>query len=154
MDSEVPASKDNFDGSADQIITTDEISTKGLINQVNAEKLNFSEGIIMVAQAGSLDLQEGLIGLGNVQNAKMTNSSSFLVFSERADLVETNSTFMVARSVSADKVKTGLLVAGRVDAPVETTLDGPRALIAGLAFGLGLGLVLSITRLLFGQRTQ
>jgi hypothetical protein len=51
---------------------------------------------------------------------------------------------LVAQQVRGGSIKTAVLLAGQVDGPVETSLDTPRALLAGLAAGIGAGLVLLI----------
>jgi len=59
---------------------------------------------------------------------------------------------VVAREVHGEALRTVVLLAGRVDGPVETMVDTPRALLAGLAAGIGTGLVLVLFRLLLGRR--
>jgi hypothetical protein len=58
---------------------------------------------------------------------------------------------MVARQVQGAAHST-ILIAGRVEGPVETALDTPRSILAGLAAGIAVGLVLLVGRLLTQRR--
>jgi hypothetical protein len=55
---------------------------------------------------------------------------------------------LVAREVHGTTLRTAVLLAGKVDGKVETLLDTVGAIGAGLAAGVGIGLILSIARVL------
>jgi hypothetical protein len=59
---------------------------------------------------------------------------------------------LVGRQVQGEKIKTSVLLASKVEGEVETTLDTPRALLAGLTAGVALGLVLWLGQLITGRR--
>ena len=55
---------------------------------------------------------------------------------------------VVARQVQGNPIHTTVLLAGKVEGAVETTIDTPRAALAGLIAGITVGLVLFVFRLL------
>ena len=58
---------------------------------------------------------------------------------------------IVAREVHGDRIRGGVLIAGKVQGNVETVLDTAGAVAAGLAAGVGLGLLLYIAGLFGGD---
>jgi hypothetical protein len=74
------------------------------------------------------------------------------VYAQAVELHEAQAAVVVAREVHSGSLRTGVLLAGRVEGPVETIVDTPRALLAGLSAGIGIGLVLFLFQLLLGRR--
>ena len=68
--------------------------------------------------------------------------------SERATLVESRVGMVVAREVDGGPIRTGILLAGRVDGRVEAQMDTADAVKAGLVAGAAAGIVYFLTRLL------
>ncbi|MEJ2709589.1 MAG: hypothetical protein P8074_18405 [Anaerolineales bacterium] len=61
---------------------------------------------------------------------------------------ESSAGLVVSQQVRAEQVRSTILLAGQVNGTVETVLDTPRALLAGLASGVAVGLVLLAGNLL------
>jgi hypothetical protein len=72
-----------------------------------------------------------------------------VVLSDQVDMAQSRSNIVIARDVKADHVQAKVFLARTVNGEVETLLDGPRTALAGLFAGLGLGLVITLARLLF-----
>jgi len=62
-------------------------------------------------------------------------------------MVDSSAALLVARQVTGGPIRTGILLAGKVEGPVETRVDTPRALLAGGVAGLVTGLVLLVAQL-------
>jgi hypothetical protein len=59
---------------------------------------------------------------------------------------------MVARDIQAGSIRTGILLAGRVDGQIETVLDTPRTVLLGLAVGAAMGMVVLLGNILSRRR--
>ena len=79
--------------------------------------------------------------------ASITESSVGVMYTDTAELTETQAGLIVARQVHGTPIKTTVLLAGEVEGPVETYFDTPRALLAGLTADATVGLVLFIGNL-------
>jgi hypothetical protein len=75
-----------------------------------------------------------------------------VVISETATLQESRAKVVIARQVQSAGTRTAILLAGKVEGSVETALDTPRALLAGLTAGVAVGLVLFVGKLLSRKR--
>jgi hypothetical protein len=135
-----------------EIQTTQVDVLRGGVTEITAQHVNFRDGGVVQVQAESMDFAEGVIFLASAQQAEVKESSLGALFADSASLQDSSVNLVVARKVQGSPVRTAVLLAGRVDGPVETSLDTPRALLAGLAAGVGMGLVLMLNRLLFGRR--
>jgi hypothetical protein len=130
-------------------ITANEVHATGAINQVNATEVNFKDGGIFLMQAGSVDLNDSGAFLISTQKASVADSGMAVVLSDQVDMAQSRSNIVIARDVKADHVQAKVFLARTVNGEVETLLDGPRTALAGLFAGLGLGLVITLARLLF-----
>jgi len=71
-----------------------------------------------------------------------------IAYNRCAELDGAQAGLLVSREVNGEVIRAGVLLAGRVEGSVETILDTPRALLAGLASGVAVGLVLWVGSLL------
>jgi len=78
----------------------------------------------------------------------LQDSSSVVLVTENAKLQESRNGLLVASKVEADTINTTILLTRNVEGNVETVLDTPRALLAGLTAGVAVGLVLFVGQLL------
>lgn len=125
-------------------ITASEVHATGTINQVNAKEVHFKDGGIFLVQAGSVELKDGGAFLISTQNGSLVDSSLAVILSDQIEMVQSGSQVVLARNVQADQIKSKVLIARTVNGNVEAVLDGPRAAVAGLTAGIGLGVALSL----------
>ena len=59
---------------------------------------------------------------------------------------------LVAQQVQTTSVRTGVLLASKVEGNVDTYLDTPRALLAGVTAGVAMGLVVFALNLITGKK--
>jgi hypothetical protein len=59
---------------------------------------------------------------------------------------------LVAQQVQTSSVRTGVLLASKVEGNVDTFLDTPRALLVGLTAGAAMGLVVFALNLVAGKK--
>jgi len=76
----------------------------------------------------------------------------YAAFCDIAELNESSAGLLVSRQVRSTTIRTGVLLASQVEGQVEAVLDTPRALLAGLAAGVGVGLVTLLGSLLRRRR--
>jgi hypothetical protein len=104
-----------------------------------------------MVNAGTVNLSEGGIGLVRSEQAAVSNGGVNILYTGSAQLQDTQTALMVARQVQG-AARSTILIAGQVEGPVQTTLDTPRAILAGLTAGIAVGLVLFVGRLLTLRR--
>jgi hypothetical protein len=130
---------------------------------IQAEEVDVRQGGIVKVDAGSLSVHQGGVILARTKNLNMENSSlvagrageaSFdssqvgALYSPSVEMKYSKTNLMVAQRVSGGPIRSLILLAGKVDGPVNTYLDTPRTLLAGIAAGASLGMVLLLGRLL------
>ena len=111
----------------------------------------------------SLSAQQSLIGGVNAETVQVTNSFVGGVRGTNVDvegivggvaggsvsLQNARVGFTAAKEVRGERIESLVLLAGRVEGEVHTTVDARGAIIAGLVGGLFAGLVLLVGRILF-----
>jgi hypothetical protein len=79
--------------------------------------------------------------------ANLHDGGAGVIVSDAALVENATAGILVAREVHGTTLRTGVLLAGKVDGNVETLLDTVGAIGAGLAAGVGIGLMLTIARM-------
>jgi hypothetical protein len=74
------------------------------------------------------------------------------VYSQSSEINNSRVGLVVARELEASSVRAGILLSGQVNGDVETILDTPRALLAGLTAGVVTGLVMFFLRMISNRR--
>jgi hypothetical protein len=104
-------------------------------------------------QGGAVTMNGVGAGAVRAQEAVLTGQVGAMLADE-ASLIESRAGILAANSVTADRVRTVVLLAKRVEGPVETALDTRQVLIASLATGFVAGAVILIGQLLFGRHKR
>lgn len=121
------------------------------IYQAQADILNLQNSPSVTLEAMSLNATNGVIGMARAKDISLDHGVALLAYGETVQVTGSSSGVLLAREIHGGPIRAGVLLAGKVDAPVEAALDTPRALLAGLAAGIGIGLTLTVFRLL-GRR--
>lgn len=137
-----------------------------MVNQVDAEQVelldshahlvdthSFTASELMVNQAHSetMTLSNSNVGVAHAQEITASGNVGAL-FSDIVTLNESRASLLVAREVHGDRIHTAILLAGRVNAPVETTIDVRSALVIGIAAGTVFGVVIGLIQLLVRRK--
>ena len=145
----VQAEVARLQGSMAREIRASEIEARqSLLGLVSAENVRTSDGVVGLAQTSVLHLSNSTAIATRAQDVVCKDSTVTVMYTDRAQLSETQNLLMVARTVEGGPVRTGILLAGQVNAPVETMVDTPRAMFAGLTAGITVGLVLLVGKML------
>jgi hypothetical protein len=114
-------------GGAQTVFAREMDVRQGGVVQADCDEMSVEEGGIVLARAGTLSVERGGVVLAAADKALLTNASAGVLITRNAEL--TNS-------------RTTLLLASQVSGTVDTLLDTRGAALAGLAAGLGVGIVL------------
>ena len=140
--------------------------TQSAVNQVDADQVDLldshahlvdthsftaSDSLVSQAHAETMTLSNSSVGVAYAQEATISGNVGAL-FSDAATLNESHAGLLVAREVHGDRIQSAILLAGQVNAPVETTIDVRSALIIGVAAGAVIGAVLGLFRLLIRRK--
>ena len=134
--------------SAAQQLTASQASMSlSAAGSVEAEHVDSKMSALGQVYADSLSAELSLVGLANGIQAVLRDGAAVAVVSDAAVIDHATVGVLVAREVHGTSIRTGILMAGRVDGDVDAVLDTTGAIAAGLAAGLGLGLIWSIARM-------
>ncbi len=129
------------------------ITRSGVIG-LSGDTVSGRDSWIGAVQGDHVTLNNG--GVVALQAEQMTlNGNAGFVKANQLDMAEGSTVgILSAGKVSAEKVRTVLLLAGKVEGPVETVLDNRRILLASLVAGIATGGVLLLGKFLFRRRDR
>jgi hypothetical protein len=104
-------------------------------------------------EAGTIEATGSAVALVRAESVKLDNCQTLAIYSESVDLDNSQAVLVVAQNLNATTVRTGVLLAGQVQGDVQTVIDTPRALLAGITIGTVTGLVLYIIQSLLRRRS-
>ncbi|MEW6716225.1 MAG: hypothetical protein AB1345_01790 [Chloroflexota bacterium] len=135
--------------SAAQVVQATEISLQqGGVGQIAGENVSVQQGGAGVVEADVVEVNQGGIGCTRSRQVSINQGGAFFVSAEEAELTDTRSCVVVSRHVQGGPMRTGLLLAGRVEGEVEALMDTPKVLLAGLVAGTVIGGLLLLGRML------
>lgn len=120
--------------------------------EIHGDQVNVHQSGVLSVQAEHLILEQSSAFMARAADATLQNSSTVVAIADSGTLQDSTAGIVIARQVLQGPVHTTVLLASQVEGPVETLLDTPRALLAGLASGVAVGLVMLIGRLLTRRR--
>lgn len=126
-------------------------TAKAALNQsaaasVVAEKIAVEQSAVGALSTDLSNLKQSAVGLNSSIEVSAAESTIGVSFSSIAEVDRSNVGLLAAREVRAGSIKTGILLAGEVEGPVETTLDTRQTLLFGIIVGATIGLILTIGR--------
>ena len=131
-------------------------------SQITAGELELHMSAAAALRASLVDAHEAALGAVQANEVWMTNSAVGIIQADNVDLNggsgvvlagavnlnNANAGVVAGRDVRAQRIQTAVLLAGRVNGDVYTSLDTRQTLLAGLIGGLVVGTLLSLTRAL------
>lgn len=121
---------------------------QGGAGQIRADQVSANQALIGMVEAGTVNLSHSPLAMAKCWEIHVKESPIVASFSENARLEDVQANLIVARRIEGGPVRSIVLLAGKVDGPVETVLDTPRAMLAGLMAGVGAGMVIFVAKLL------
>jgi len=138
--------------SAGQINATEVEVRQSISLQVEAENITLHQGGAGMIRSEHLEMSQGGFAIGVANEAVIRDSSVGALYTEHSEVAHSMAGVLVTRQVTGDHNRTVFMLAGRVDGSVETVLDTPRAMLAGLVAGVAVGMVLFVGSLLRDRR--
>jgi len=112
---------------------------EGATNKITGNKVSVTNSPVALIQANSVDLTSSSAVSVRSQDATINGTAGMLV-SQSATINNSRSGLIISRDVRGTKITTIVLLAGKVNGPVETIVDRQSlyrmALIAGAAFAV------------------
>jgi len=148
--------------SADQVVMTESMASEVLANNVE-----MAQSLAMCIQGEFVEMSNSGVGLLQANTVVGTNTqvmvaqvgelnaesaSLGVVLAGTAEIVNGRVGLLMTREVHGEAIKSTVLLSGRVDGNVETVLDTPRAMLAGLTAGIAIGLVFLVGNLLLKRK--
>jgi hypothetical protein len=120
---------------------------------VRASLLEASRSVLGEARANEAWLRRSVVGALISQHAQADGVAGIVV-GTNVRLGDANAGIVAARVLEAGNLNAGVFFGSRVRGNVRTVMDGRQAIIAGLLAGLFGGLILALTKVLFGRDRQ
>ncbi len=118
---------------------------------IHAERVEMRQSGAQAVKANEVAMHQSGVLAMHAEKASLEESRALFIASDQVTGGKFGSAVMVGQEVKAEQVRAGLLLARRVDGPVEAWLDQRGALTLGIALGMVFGL-LSLVRALLVRR--
>lgn len=156
-DSLRPANVEIHQGGADHVEGDSVTITQGGATTVNANSVQVRQGGIANAQADDISVNMGGVALARADRVSVEMGGMGVSFARESHLTQGAARSLIAQDIHVDQSLVGtalagrvsferpsgifLLIAGRVEGPVQALLDWRGAIAFGAAFGLIVGLL-------------
>jgi len=118
------------------------------VGRVEASEARISDSGAGQVFADSVAMRDSAVGLVQAQSVYLDGGGAAIVSAQTTTLNNTRNGFLIAREVHGTQVNAVVLLASRVDGPVETLVDQRGLVLIGIVAGAVLGTVFSLFRLL------
>jgi len=118
------------------------------VGRVEASEARISDSGAGQVFADSVAMRDSAVGLVQAQSVYLDGGGAAIVSAQTTTLNNTRNGFLIAREVHGTQVNAVVLLATRVDGPVETLVDQRGLVLIGIVAGAVLGTVFSLFRLL------
>ena len=139
-------------GGADVIKANQVHIEMGIASTVYAEDVNVNMGGVVLADSDSLRVEQGGVVMARTQDLVVEDGGVGLAFADTATFANVRAGVVVTQHVELEDARTLVLLSREIHGTVETVLDTRGAALAGIAAGLGVGLMLIIGGLLGRRR--
>lgn len=152
-----PANVEIYQGGADRVEGDSVTITQGGATTVNATSVQMRQGGIANAHADDITVSMGGVALARADRVSVEMGGMGIAFAREAHLTQGVGRSIIAQDVHVDQSLVGtalagrvsferpsgifLLIAGRVEGPVQALLDWRGAIAFGAVFGLVVGLL-------------
>ena len=138
--------------SAASEITADELELHmSAAADVRASMVDAHEAALGAVQANEVWMTNSASGIIQAENVDV-NGGSGVVLAENVNLGNANAGVIAGRQVQAQRIQTVILLGGRVEGDVHTSLDTRQTILAGLIGGLVVGALVSTDSVLAPPR--
>jgi hypothetical protein len=134
--------------SAGEIYASEVEIRQGGALKVQAERLDISQSNIANVEAEVAAFDHTFNGFVKANQVSINDGRVSILYSGSSELTNSATGMLVANEVRGDSIRSGVLLTSRVTGNVETVLDTPRAMLAGLTAGIATGLVIFMGTLL------
>ena len=132
------------------------------VNHIVTEEIDLESSHVQFVDAQSFNAEKSSIGNVHAELISLSDSDAGVVYADQVNaggnlgavfanavaMNQSHSGVIVAREMHGDRIQSVILIAGKVNGPVETKLDMRNALILGATAGAFFGLVISLLRLM------
>jgi hypothetical protein len=136
------------------------------IQQLNAAEVELHISALGTANTGELHVHDSIAGMVVSQQAEVKDSIvggvtakalsvsgvTVLAVADSMSIKDVDAIAVAGTTISAENIRTGILISREVNGNVTTMVDGQTVLLAGLAGGTIAGLILLAGKLLFGHK--
>ncbi len=128
-------------------IVTEEIALEDSRAQfVDAQTITAHQSMMGTAHTETLTLDGSDAGVVYAENVTATGNMG-AIFANAVTMNQSQAGVIVSLEMQGDRIQSVILIAGRVNGPVETKLDARNALIFGAVAGAVVGIIISLLRL-------
>lgn len=140
-------------GSMASSISANEVDmAQSLAMRIESEYVEVSNSGVGMLQANTVVATNAQVMLAQANQFNAENASLGVVSAGSAEIVNGRTVLLMTREVRGEAIQSTILLSGKVEGNVETVLDAPRAMLAGLTAGIAIGLVFLLGSLLMKKK--
>jgi len=132
---------------ADQVNVTDSV-----IKRVTTQQIHASECGIGIVNSGTASITNSAMGALNSQEISIKDSGILMSTSQISTINDSKVGLLVGREIHGNKISSVIMIAGKIDGPVETVVDQRGLVMVGIAAGVAFGVVTALFRYLNKNR--
>ena len=117
------------------------------VGRIDASEAVVSDSGISQVYAETATLRDSVVGFVQANAVELAGSGSGMIVSQAATLANSRNGIVISRDVRGSQINAVLMLAGKVDGPVETLVDQRGLVLIGIVAGAVLGTVFSLFRL-------
>jgi hypothetical protein len=137
---------------ANEIAATQLEMAQSLAVRIHSDRVEMNNSGVGLLQANSVQATNAQALLAQINELKVENGSFGVVSAGTAEIINGRTALLMSREVHGEAIRSGVLLAGKIEGSVETLIDTPRAMLAGLTAGVAIGLVLLLGNLLLRRK--
>ncbi len=118
------------------------------VGRVDATEARISDSGAAQIFAENASVRDSAVGLLQAQSVYLDGGGAAIVAAQSTTLNNSRNGFVISREVHGNQINSVVLLATRVDGPVETLVDQRGLILIGVVAGAMIGAVFSLFRLL------
>lgn len=139
--------------SSAKTVTASEVEIRqGGAGTIESDRVIIHQGFVARVNADKVEVSSGAVGIADTNQAVLNDNKVLLMSAGSAEVHNSRIGIVFAQHLQGESIHAKFLISNRVDGSVDTILDTPRVILAGLTAGIAFGLVYLAGRLLIRER--
>jgi hypothetical protein len=117
------------------------------VGRIDASEARVSDSGVSQVYAENAALRDSMVGFVQANSVELTGGGAGMIVSQAASVANSRNGVVISQEVHGNQVIAVLLLANKVEGPVETLIDQRGLALIGIVAGAVIGMVFSLFRL-------